>query len=267
MGKYKQLQCRYNELQREYAEVLAESAELADTCGRLMERQDKFQSQEEEIRKLHKSARMLKHDMRNHFMVLSSYLAAGEYEEAKLYSSEILDKLNAMSSYVETGNSLMNHIVNEKLQTAREQGIRIKAEIENLSFKRMKSIDFSALLTNMLDNALRACGFEEEGRRELHLHISSQRGYDVICVKNRIAESVLEQNPELRSSRQETTSNETGTHETESNDMGIHGMDIHGMGIHGMGIPGMKEIAEGYNGILDIYESEGFFCVSAYIPK
>ena len=257
MGKYKQLQCRYNELQREYAEVLAESAELAHTCGRLMERQDKFQSQQEEIRKLHKSARMLKHDMRNHFMVLSSYLAAGEYEEAKLYSSEILDKLNAMSSYVETGNSLMNHIVNEKLQTAREQGIRIKAEIENLSFKRMKSIDFSALLTNMLDNALRACGLEEEGRRKLHLHISSRRGYDVICVKNRIAESVLEQNPELRSSRQEPPSHETETHETES----------HGMDIHGMGIPGMKEIAEGYNGILDIYESEGFFCVSAYIPK
>lgn len=247
MGKYKQLQYQYKELQREYTKAMAESSELSYACDRLLEREEKFRSQDEEIRKLHKSARMLKHDMRNHFMVLSSYLAAGEYEAARLYSSEILDKLNTMSSYVETGNSLMNHIVNEKFQLAREQGIRIKTEIENLSFERMKSIDFSALLNNMLDNALRACGLEEEDKRELHLHISSQRGYEVICVRNRIAESVLERNPALLSSRQEEASRE--------------------MGIHGMGIPGMKEITEGYNGILDLYESEGFFCVSAYIPK
>lgn len=252
MGKYKKLQYQYNELQREYTKALAERSELSYACDRLLEREEKFRSQDEEIRKLHKSARMLKHDMRNHFMVLSSYLAAGEYEAAKLYSSEILDKLNTMSSYVETGNSLMNHIVNEKFQMAREQGIRIRAEIENLSFERMKSIDFSALLNNMLDNALRACGLEEKDKRELHLRISSQRGYEVICVRNRIEESVLERNPALLSSRQEAASRE---------------MDIHGMGIHGMGIPGMKAITEGYNGILDLYESEGFFCVSAYIPK
>lgn len=262
MGRYKQLKNQYDELQREYAKVLAESAELCYTRDRLEERQEKFQSQEEEIRKLHKSARMLKHDMRNHIMVLSSYLAAGEYEAAKLYSSEILDKLNAMSSYVETGNSLMNHIVNEKFQFAREHGIRIKAEIENLSFKRMKSIDFSALLNNMLDNALRACGLEEEGTRELHLNISSQRGYGVICVGNRIAESVLKKNPELHSSRPEMYSQGTEEGGTE-----IHSIGIQGMSIHGMGIPGMKEITESYQGILDIYESEGFFYVSAYIPK
>lgn len=257
MGKYKQLQSQYDELLKEYTKVMAEKSELAYIHDRLLEKQEKFRYQEDEIRKLHKSARMLKHDMRNHFMVLSSYLAAEEYEEAKVYSSGILDKLNAMSSYVETGNSLLNHIVNEKFRLAGEQGIRVKAEIENLSFGRMDRIDFSALLNNMLDNALRACGLEEEDSRELHLHIFSQRGYDAICVKNRIAESVLEKNPELRSSKQDVSSQEM-----ESHDAGVQSM-----GIHGMGIPGMKEITEGYNGILDIYESEGFFCVSAYIPK
>lgn len=258
MRKYKQLQSQYDKLQREYMEALAKCSELAYAYDRLREKQERVRSQDEEIRKLHKSARMLKHDMRNHLMVISSYLASGEYEEAGMYSSEILDKLNTMGSYVETANSLMNHIINEKLQLAGEQGIRIRAEIENLSFGRMRSVDFSSLLNNMLDNALRACGLEEEGRRELQLCITSRRGYEVICVRNRIAESVLERNPELQSSRQEVLPGEA--------DQGYE-TDIHDMGIHGMGIPGMREITEGYNGILDIYESEGFFCVSAYIPK
>ena len=143
MRRYGSLLCEYKELRKEYEKVLSEKAELAYSYDRLREKQDKIRSQDEEIRKLHGSARILKHDMKNHFMVMSSYLAAGEYEAAALYSSEILDKLNTMHSYVETGNSLVNHIVNEKLKAAQEQGIRIKAEIENLSFASMKSIDLS----------------------------------------------------------------------------------------------------------------------------
>ena len=253
MKKYGSLLNEYEQLQKEYEKVLSEKAELAYSYERLREKQEKVRAQDEEIRKLHGSARMLKHDMKNHFMVMSSYLATGEYEAAALYSSEILDKLNAMHSYVETGNSLLNHIVNEKLKMAQERGIRIKAEIENLPFDSMKSIDFSALLGNMMDNAIRACGSEEAGGRELHLFIISQRGYGMICVKNKIAESVLEKNPALLSSK------ESARFPGKT--------DADGRESHGIGIPGMREITERYHGIFDIYESEGFFCVSAYIPE
>lgn len=242
MRKYRQLQHQYDALQEEYARIYAEKLELAYTCNRLQERQEETLSQDRQIRELYKNARRLKHDMKNHFMVLLSYLLSEEYEAAKLYSSEILDKLNGMHSYVDTGNALMNHIVNEKLCSARQQGIRIKAEIENLSFARMKSIDFSALLGNMLDNAIEACMNEKEESREIHLLISAKKGYEVICVKNRISCSVLENNPGLQTAKPDFPS-------------------------HGLGIPQMEAITEGYGGMLDLYETEEFFCVSAYIPK
>lgn len=242
MKKYRQLQHQYDVLQEEYAKVYAENLELIYTCNRLRGQQETAQFQDRQIRELHKNARRLKHDMKNHFMVLSSYLLSEDYEAARQYSSEILDKLNGMHSYVDTGNSLMNHIVNEKLCLAREHGIKIKAEIENLSFACMKSIDFSALLSNMLDNAIEASVNEREGSREIHLIISSKRGYEVICVKNRISCSVLENNPELHTDKPDVPS-------------------------HGLGVPRMKEIVEGYGGMLDLYEAEEFFCVSAYIPK
>lgn len=242
MSKYTQLQQKYDELLQKNETLFAEKSEIEYAYNRLKEDQDRRNSQDEEIRMLHQNARRLKHDMKNHFMVLSSYLASEDYEAAKHYSSEILDKLNTMNSYVETGNSLMNHIVNEKFQLARVQGIQIKAEIENLSFECMKSIDFSALLTNMLDNAIEASAQEKKGEREINLIVSTKRGYDVICVKNRIAASVLEKNPELHSIKEDAAS-------------------------HGIGIPRMKEIVESYNGMFDIYEAEGFFCMSAFIPK
>ena len=242
MKKYRQLQHQYDALQEEYAKVYAEKLKLAYDYNRLQEQQKAALSQDRQIRELYKNARRLKHDMKNHFMVLSSYLLSEDYEAARLYSSEILDKLGGMHSYVDTGNSLMNHIVNEKLCLAREHGIKIKAEIENLSFACMKSIDFSALLGNMLDNAIEASMNEKESGREIHLLISSKRGYEVICVKNRISSSVLKNNPGLHSAKPDFPA-------------------------HGLGVPRMKEIAESYGGLLDLYETEEFFCVSTYIPK
>lgn len=242
MRKQRQWKEQYESLRTEYENIYAKKLELEYAYNQLQERQKQIRSQDEEIRSLHESTRRLKHDMKNHIMVLSSYLAVEDYEGAREYSSEILDKLNAMNSYVETGNELMNHIINEKLQIAREQGVQIKAEIQNLSFKRMKSIDFSSLLNNMLDNAVEACQRERKGRRELHLIVSVKRGYEMVCVKNRIENSVLKQNPELKSEKTDSLS-------------------------HGIGISRMREIAESYQGMFDVYEADGFFCVCAYIPK
>lgn len=231
----------HEKLQADYDRIYEQKLELEYAYRGLIERQEEYLSQDEEIRSLHESARRLKHDMKNHIMVLSSFLAVEDYEAAKAYCSEILDKLNVMNSYVETGNALMNHIVNEKFQLARKCGIHIKAEIQNLSFGRMKSIDFSALLNNMLDNAIEACQ-REAGEREIHLIVSEKRDYEMICVKNRIAESVLKENPGLNTQKPD-------------------------LSLHGIGVSRMREIAEGYEGLFDLYERDGFFCVSAYIPK
>lgn len=242
MGRYGQLKQQYEELNHRYARLYEEHSEMAYQYRQMKEELEEKEQQEKEVYALHQSGRKLKHDMKNHLMVISSYLASGNYDEARIYASEILDKLNAMHSYIETGNTLLNHIVNEKFQYAREQGIGIKAKIENLSFTQMNSIDFAALLGNMLDNAIEASLKEEQKDRELELQITKKQGCETICVKNRITASVLENNPGLLS-----------TKEAEKDS-------------HGIGILRIKEIAEHYHGMYDVYEMDGFFCVAVFIP-
>lgn len=223
---------RYNALLGEKAELAYELEELKTSMGRIRE-------QETQARELHEQIRRLKHDMKNHMMVIASYLNGGEYDKAKEYTSIILDKLNAVHSYIETGNSLLNHILNEKLNIARKEGVSVKAEIENLSFSKMKSLDFSALLSNMLDNAIEACRKEEQA--QLQVQIAAKRGYDTILVRNSIAKSVLADNPQLQTTKD-------------------------GEEAHGMGIVQIRTIVEKYDGLCDFYEEEKWFCVSAFIP-
>lgn len=223
-----------------YLELLAQKSELEYLLSKQSAEVTHASLQEEEIRTLHQNVRKLKHDMKNHMMVLASYLNSNDIEAAKTYTSEILDKLNAMHSYIETGNSLLNHILNEKLELARECGISVQAEIEILSFASMRSIDFSALLTNLLDNAIEA-GKKEENP-ELRIRIAAERGYQTIRIKNRITASVLDKNPELSSTKEEKE-------------------------LHGFGIPQIREIVDHYNGMYDFYEEDGFFCAGVFIPQ
>lgn len=242
MGRYAELQREFEALQEKYIKVFGEKEELSYELSGLKSKAEEVRSQEAQIRALHESVRRLKHDMKNHLMVLASYLNSSDLEAAKEYTSEILDKLNSVHSYIETGNSLLNHILNEKLETARKNGIIVKAEVETLSFERMGSLDFSALLSNLLDNALEASMKEPEKRREIQVAVTARRGYETIVVKNRFGSSVLERNPKLTSDKPET-------------------------GSHGLGVPQIKEIVEKYNGMYDFYEEDGWFCAGAFIPR
>lgn len=228
------------QLRQEKLDLYMEKEELKLQLDNYKWQMEEIEKQEQEIRTLHKNARKLKHDMRNHLLVIASYLNKEEFEAAKDYTSDVLDRLSGMQSYVETGNSLLDHILNEKLSLARDKGIDVSAQIDRALFAKMKGIDFSAVLGNLLDNAIEASGKEKE--KEIQIKVYRKKGYDVISVKNRIGGSVLADNPELISTKNEDDA-------------------------HGYGIPQIKETVERYQGLYDFYEEDGRFCANVFIPQ
>lgn len=232
---YKKLRENYEKLDKAYSREVSEKLDLQLKYDNLIADYNNDKSQRKEIERLHENTRRLKHDMRNHIMVIASYLNNNEVENAKEYLSVMLDNLNKVYSYVNTGNSVMNYIINSKLEYAHEKGIEVKAEIENLSFNRIGSVDFSSLLGNALDNAIEASLNVKEPF--VYVGILKKRGYDTILIKNRIEKSVLKTNPELNTAKDNLQS-------------------------HGYGVKQIKEITEKYDGIIDIYEEDNMFCVN-----
>lgn len=233
INKRKVDQAKYEEQDKLLTRYLADNLDMEKRLSDIRDDYDKQQEMAEEIRRIQQQIGLLKHDMKNHTLVILSYLEENKTEEARQYAGEILDKLNRMYTYVNVGNSLLSYIINSKLSMAKEQGIEIKAEIENLSFSYMDSVDFSSLLNNMLDNAVNGA-LESEGKK-LEVNIVSEKGFDVITVKNSIDGSVLKDNPELTTSKEEPG--------------------------HGYGMKQMKAVTEKYEGNIDIYEKDGMFVV------
>ncbi|MBD5468458.1 MAG: GHKL domain-containing protein [Lachnospiraceae bacterium] len=228
---------KQEEQDRLLTRYVADNLDMEKRLSDMEHAYDKQQEMDGEIRRIQQQIGLLKHDMKNHTMVILSYLEENRTEEAKQYAGEILDKLNRMYTYVNVGNSLLSHIINTKLSLAKEKGIEIKAEIENLPFSYMDSVDFSSLLNNMLDNAVN--GALDSDSPKLEVDIASKKGFDMITVKNSIDHSVLRENPELASSKEEPG--------------------------HGYGMKQMKAIVQKYEGDMDIYEKGGMFIVSVML--
>ena len=236
--KRKQYEIKYEDLDREYIEIIGKNMKYQLENEMINQEYKREKDQSDEIQKLHERTRRLKHDMKNHILVITSYLNANEYGEAKGYVSLILDELNQIYTYIETGNSVLNYIINSKLEYAKKKDIAVKAEIENIPFERMGSVDFSSLVGNLLDNAIEASILVSN--KEMHVNILRKRGYDTILIKNRITKSVLTMNPQLISSK---NLNEK----------------------HGYGMKQIKSIVEKYDGMIDFYEENGMFCVYVMI--
>lgn len=237
----KEIQEKYREQDRMLTRYIAENLDMEKKLSDMQYEYEKQKEMAAEVQKIQGQIRALKHDMKNHTLVILSYLEEEKPTEAKQYAGEILDKLNKMYTYVNVGNSLLNYILNNKLSKAKEQGCELKAEIENLAFSYMDSVDFSALLNNVLDNAIEGALLSKE--KKLEVQISAQKGFDIITVKNSIDCSVLETNPQFLSTKVEA---ETVSAQSE----------------HGLGMKQIKTIVEKYNGTLDIYEKKNMFIVS-----
>lgn len=233
-GKRKQELQKQEELDKMLTWYIADNLDMEKKLSDMQYDYEKQQDMAEEVRRIQEQIRALKHDMKNHTLVILSYLEENRIEEARDYAGEILDKLNKMYTYVNVGNSLLNYIINNKLSRAKERGMEIKAEIENLAFDYMDSVDFSALLNNLLDNAI--LGASESQDKKLEVQIMAKKGFDIITVKNSIDESVLVKNPEFVSTKEEPG--------------------------HGYGMKQIRSIVEKYQGSIDIYEKNNMFIVS-----
>ena len=108
------------ELDQELTKVVAENLDMEKKLADMQQDYAKQQDMAEEICRIQEQIRALKHDMKNHTMVLLSYLEENRVEEAKAYAGELLDELNKMYTYVNVGNSLLNYIINNKLSMAKE---------------------------------------------------------------------------------------------------------------------------------------------------
>ena len=118
--------------------------------GTQVEHYDVLYRYQTETRKMH-------HDEKNKLLALSGLLQAGETEKAKaMLDREIAATVQKEETVVDTGNPVIDAVLQSKQNTAREHDVSMRVCVQTEEPIRIDAMQLSVLLGNAVDNAVEA---------------------------------------------------------------------------------------------------------------
>ncbi len=187
------------------------------------------------IKEQYEQTRRLRHDMKQYSAALLALIKDRKLELAEAFAEKQTESLSQIETVINVDNDFLNAILNSKLSFAKSNGVDVLCSVEN-NISGIEDIDLCNLIGNLLDNAISAAEKCDSESRLIEVKITSIGSRLVVIVRNSIYASVLNDNPELKSTKQDASE-------------------------HGFGVKTIKYIAEKYNGTFDFFE-EGLTFIS-----
>ena len=148
----------------------------------LVQRGELAQSSYEALRRQHEQVMMLRHDMVKHFQVLRQTVTD---EKAAAYLDELIGENEKIRPVVQSGNEMLDVILNGKLSAAADAGIAVElARTQAPATLPLTDAELCSLMLNLLDNALEAASAPGVKRRYIKLDMHVQNNYFVFTCEN-----------------------------------------------------------------------------------
>lgn len=192
----------------------------------------KEKEKDEQLKAIH-------HDMKNHIEILTKLSKIDEVQE---YVGKIKESTEHVLDRIDTGNIVLNILLDNKKQICKEKGIIFNTGIrfENTDF--LSSMDVCSLFVNCIDNAIEAVE-KVSGNKVIELAGGWINDSLVVRIQNPF---VLVH--ELKKGKDELLSTKKGPG-------------------HGFGLRNVKRVIERYDGTLNINTNDNLFTVTWMIPK
>ena len=109
------------------------------------------------LEKSYRAQRKATHEFKNQLQAISDLLTLGEIDEAKKYIQTIQGQQTTRIFCVNSHHPIIVAVLNHKYQTAKEYGIDVQVQVNDLSAISIETNQLVVLLSNLLDNAIEGC--------------------------------------------------------------------------------------------------------------
>ncbi|HDC4910354.1 TPA: sensor histidine kinase [Clostridioides difficile] len=193
------------------------------------------------IQESHMRVKKLYHDINNHIYCIDNL--RNNSKEINEYVNNLKDEIKTFKYIYNTGNMILDIIINEKSEVCLKKGIKFTCSINFSKVNFVKPIDVSSIFSNILDNAIEACDkiVDENINKYIRIKGTITRSFFVLkCENSKLNQLTFNKNILLTNK-----------------------MDKF---VHGIGIQSIKSSLQKYNGELLFENSIDKFNKNIYIP-
>ena len=148
----------------------------------LAQRYELAQSSYEALRRQHEQVMMLRHDMVKHLRVLRQTVTD---EKAAAYLDDLIGENEKIRPVVQSGNEMLDVILNSKLSAAADAGIAVElAHTQAPDKLPLTDAELCSLMLNLLDNAVEAASAAGVKRRYIKLDMHIRNHFFVFVCEN-----------------------------------------------------------------------------------
>ena len=108
----------------------------------------------EEVEKLYRDIRSMRHDMGNHIQTLEHLVAHNNMDDATEYLEHLKNEWDKVSPEIKTGSPVIDVILMEKLREAKERQIRFISDFHYPQNTKLNAFDLSVIMNNALNNCM-----------------------------------------------------------------------------------------------------------------
>lgn len=195
-------------------------------------------SEMENLRRIEKQTAIYQHDMRHHMTMLSGFLAANNPQQAEDYIKQVQANVEAITPRRFCENEIVNLLCSAFVTKAEQLGVRIKITAKVPIFLSVSDTDLCAVLSNGIENALRAAAELEEPCKWVELYCGIKHGKLLIEIKNPYSGKRIMQN----------------------------GLPITDRSGHGFGCSSIRAITEHNRGLCTFEAESGVFTLRVVLP-
>lgn len=192
----------------------------------------------QKVSDIYEQARTMNHDVKSYLVAVLGLLENAEYEEARERIVDIVERRLDHQVVYYAANGAINAVLNDKLAYAEQYNVHVEVSINGIIPDRC-TMEAAVILANLLDNAIEAERQQEKKRVLLDMY--EEKGMFYISVRNHVNESVLVDNPELQTTKENKT-------------------------LHGLGIRSVRHLVKELDGSLLLMEDAGMFCAYVSFP-
>jgi len=136
-----------------------------------------------ERERIEKRMDCFRHDIKNHLCVIRKM--ADENINVKNYVEQLQKNLDESRVIVDTGNSVINGLMVEKLRLAIEHSIHTHIDMDLHDTGFIRDVDLCTIITNAMDNAIEASMLVSESeKRRIHVKAGVKSGFLIFRFAN-----------------------------------------------------------------------------------